>query len=100
MKAVTIISGLCLLAIFALGQVYHTNNVTRAEAIRVASRLKAGMWQEDVEKQLSTNGLKDSFGVGAQVGWNRNYGLSDGSSLVLDYKARALSTNGIWGDRG
>ena len=100
MKAVVIITSFCLLAVLALGQVYYTNDVTRAEAIRAASRLKVGMWQEVVEKQLSTNGLRDSIGCGAQVGWNRSYGLSDGSSLVLDYRVRILSTNGLWGDHG
>ena len=57
MKAIIIITSFCLLTVLALGQVYYTNEVTRAEAIRAASRLKVGMWQEDVEKQLSTNGL-------------------------------------------
>ena len=100
MKAVVIITSFCLLAVLALGQVYYTNDVTRAEAIRAASRLKIGMWQEAVEKQISTNRLRDSIGCGAQVGWNRSYGLSDGSSLVLDYRVRILSTNGLWGDHG
>jgi hypothetical protein len=100
MKAIVIITSLCLLTVLALGQVYYTNDVSRAEAIRAASQLKVGMWQEAVEKQLSTNGLRDSIGCGAQVGWNRSYGLSDGSSLVLDYKVRILSTNGWWGDHG
>ena len=100
MKAVIIITGFSLLAVLAFGQVYYTNDVTRAQAIRAASRLKVGMWQEEVEKQLSTNGLRYSIGVGAQVGWNRCYGLSDGSSLVLDYRVRILSTNGLWGDHG
>jgi hypothetical protein len=100
MKAVIIITSFCLLTVLALGRVYYTNDVTRAEAIRAASRLKVGMWQEDVERQLSTNGLRDSIGCGAQVGWNRSYGLSDGSSLDLDYRVRILSTNGWWGDHG
>jgi len=100
MKVFVPITILCLLAILAWGQVYYTNNVTRAEAIRAASRLKVGTWQEDVEKRLSTNGLRDSIGVGAQVGWNRCYGLSDGSSLILDYSARIIPTDGLWGQHG
>ena len=100
MKAAILFTSFCFLTILALGQVYYTNGVTRAEAIRAASRLQFGMWQEDVGKQLSTNGLRDSIGCGAQVGWNRSYGLSDGSSLVLDYRVRVLSTNGWWGDHG
>ena len=100
MKAAVIITSFCLMAVLALGQVYYTNDVTRTEAIRAASRLKVGMWQEVVEKQLSTNRLRNAIGCGAQVGWNLSYGLSDGSSLVLDYRVRILSTTGLWGDHG
>ena len=100
MKIFAAITCICFLAILARGQLYYTNNVTRTEAILAASQLKMGMWQEDVEKQLSTHGLSNSIGVGAQVGWNRCYGLSDGSALVLDYKVRVLSADGAWGDHG
>ena len=100
MKSIIAVSSLFLLAASLWGQVYYSNNVTRVEAIRAASRLRAGMWQEDVEKQLSTNGLSGGIGTGAQAGWNWCYGLSDGSCLVLDYRMRALSTKGLWGQYG
>ena len=84
----------------ASSQVYSTNNVPRAEAIRVASRLRVGMWEEDASKILSTNGLKNAIGVGAVTGWDRCYDLSDGTSLHLDYRARAIARDGRWGGNG
>jgi hypothetical protein len=98
MKAFALLSGLFLLA--AYGQVYYTNDVTRAEAIRVASRLRVGMWEEDASRILSTNGLKNAIGAGAITGWDRCYRLSDGTSLHLDYRARELAKDGRWGGNG
>ncbi len=100
MKAFALLSGLFLLAALAYGQVYYTNDVTRAEAIRVASRLRVGMWEKDASKLLSTNGLKNAMGIGAITGWDRCYGLSDGASLHLDYRARELAKDGRWGGNG
>ncbi|MBI3851651.1 MAG: hypothetical protein HY298_15445 [Verrucomicrobia bacterium] len=99
MKSIALLSSLFMLVGLAWGQVYFSNNVTRAEAVRVASHLKIGMWEEDAAKLLATNGLKHAIGVGAKTGWNRDYGLSDGCSLVLDYRARDLRPNG-WGGNG
>jgi hypothetical protein len=122
MKAFALLSSLFLLATFANGQVYTTtvsNNVSRAEAIRAASQLRVGMWQEDAERVLSTNGLrtgwirmsdKDSKVVilaadairgtnsyrGPITEWERWYPLSDGTQLRLDYRARSIARNGPW----
>ncbi|HTJ00772.1 MAG TPA: hypothetical protein VL527_17960 [Dongiaceae bacterium] len=100
MKAFALISSLFILTLCVYGQVYYTNNVTRAEAIQAASRLRAGMWQEDASKMLSTNGLKNAMAVGAITGWDLCYGLADGTSLHLDYRARELAKNGRWGGNG
>jgi len=100
MKTVILFAALLVVAALVWGQMYYSNNVTRAEAVRAASRLRAGMWEEHVSKQLATNGIKYNMAVGAVVGWNRYYGLSDGSSLVLDYSARSIPTNGLWGGNG
>jgi len=100
MKAIALVSSLLMLAALACGQVYYTNNVTRAEAITVASKLKVGMWEENASKILSTNGLKNAMGVGAVTGWDRCYGLSDGTSLHLDYRAREIARDGRWGGNG
>ena len=100
MKTIAPISSLFLLAAFAYGQLYYTNNITRAEAIKSASRLRVGMWEEDVSKILSTNGLTSAMGIGSISGWDRCYGLSDGTSLHLDYRARELAKDGRWGGNG
>jgi len=85
----------------AFAQVYYSNNVSRAQAIQVASQLKAGMWEEKASAILATNGIQYATSIGAITGWKRNYGLSDGSSLALDYAARELkATNGLWGGNG
>jgi hypothetical protein len=100
MKAFALISSMFLLAAFAYGQLYYTNSVTRADAIKAASRLRVGMWEEEASEILSTNGLKNAMGVGAITGWDRCYGLSDGTSLHLDYRARELAKDGRWGGNG
>ena len=102
MKSTVIPATLLLLAALVWGQtnVYWSNNVARADAVRAASQLRMGMWEEHASKQLATNGLKNTVGIGAAVGWNRYYGLSDGSSLVLDYSARYIATTGHWGGNG
>jgi len=89
-----------LLAAFAYGQVYYTNNVSRAQATSAASRLRVGMWEEDASKILSTNGLTNAMGIGSVTGWDRCYGLSDGTSLHLDYRARSVARDGRWGGNG
>jgi hypothetical protein len=100
MKTIASLSSMLALATIALGQtVFYSNNVTRAEAIKAASKLKAGMWEEDASKQLATNELKYAMGVGGAVGWDRCYGLSDGTSLHLSYRPREFK-GAQWGGNG
>src|SRR5664279_1281575 len=80
----------------AWGQVFDTDNVTRVEAVKVASQLKVGMREEDASLLLATNELRNAFGVGAISGWDSCYGLSDGSSLHLSYTAREIAKDGRW----
>src|SRR2546423_469158 len=120
MKTFALLSGLYLLAAFAYGQVRdikdfgkteamlanfwgtkdRTNNITTAEAIRVTSGLRPGIWEEDASKILSTNGLKNPMEIGTTTGWDRCYGLADGSCLHLDYRARKVAKDGNWGGNG
>lgn len=102
MKAILLFAVLLGIVVRLSGQtnVYGSNNVTRAVAIQAASHLRAGMWEESVTKQIATNGLNNAISAGAVVGWNSYYRLSDGSSLVLDYTARSIATNGNWGGNG
>lgn len=97
-----VVSYLCLFVFLALavGQVYYTNAVTQAEAIKAVSHLKVGMWEEQASKQLATNGLINAMGAGAISGWDTVYGLSDGTSLHLSYRARELARDGHWGGNG
>ena len=97
-----ILAGLLGLASLAAGQVYFSNNVTRAKAIKIASQLNIGMKEEDAIRLLATNGIKYCESVGSIGGWGRFYGLSDGTSLELDYSPKEIipSTNGWWGDNG
>jgi hypothetical protein len=98
-KVIATISSLLLLANVAWGQVYWSNNVTTAQAVKVASQLKVGMWEEEVAKVLATHGLTNATSVGAKTGWSRSYGLSDGYFLTVDYCARDITTN-VWGGNG
>jgi len=102
MKRLTSLLILLTLAGLAGGQtIYYSNNVSRVEAMRVsAAQLKVGMWEEEASQRLGTNGLKYCIGVGAAGGWDRCYGLSDGSSLHLSYNARSIARNGFWGGNG
>ncbi len=100
MRASVLFSVAFVLATLAYGQLYYSNNVTRAQAIKAASLLKPGMWEENASKVLATNGLKYCMRIGAVTGWDACYGLSDGTSLHLDYSAREIAKSGHWGGNG
>ena len=94
-----------LLAVLALAgavsaQVFVSNVVTRAEAIKVASQLRVGMSEEDASKFVAKHGLTNAVGLGAMTSWGRFYSLTDGTSLVLDYRARPMTTNHWWEGKG
>ena len=73
-----------------------TNQVGRAEAIEIAKRLWVGMPEKTASKVLAESGLTNLVSLGALTGWSHFYGLSDGTSLALDYTSRAMPTNHWW----
>jgi hypothetical protein len=100
LKTLIFIFGFVFASLGCAQNVLSSNNVSQAAAIKVVSQFHVGMWEEEVSKILETNGIKYAIGVGAAVGWGRFYGLSDGTSLHLDYSARFIPTNRIWGGNG
>ncbi len=81
-------------------QVFVSNAVTRAEAIKVASQLRGGMSEENASEFVGKHGLTNAVGMGADSGWGRFYLLTDGSNLVLDYGMRSMFTNDWWEGKG
>jgi hypothetical protein len=91
--------GLLLLANLLAAQVYYSNNVPRALAIKAAASLKNGMWEESAVQHLRRSGLTNYLSVGCKTSWYRYYGLADGSDLVVYYYARE-ALPGYWGGNG
>lgn len=110
MRAIITLIAWCVLVSSGrlFGQVFATNNgvvvvtntISQAEAIKVASRLRVGMREEDVVRVLATNRLYSTFSLGAMTGWTSFYTLSNGCSLGLDYIAREVRGGGHWGGNG
>jgi hypothetical protein len=97
MKATTIILCLGFLAVagYVYAQRFPTNNISQEHAIKIASRLWAGMSQAEVEKAVDKqNGLKTGGNVGSPVsGWTRFYVLSNDCSLDLRFDPKGLGSN-------
>lgn len=89
MKIATVVvfSALILIAGHLGAQVFVTNNVERAQAVKIASQLSVGMRQEDATKLLTQNGLTNSINLGSGFSWTLFYGLADGSSLGLSMRS-------------
>ena len=100
MRTLSIFLTILVLAGLVSAQVLVSNNVTRAEAIKVASQLSVGMAEDDVTKFVAKHGLTNAFGLGALAGWGRFYSLTDGGSLVLEYGPRPMTTNYWWEGNG
>jgi hypothetical protein len=103
MKASTAL--LCLSLCVPIGRVYAqrfpTNNVSQAQAIRIASRLWAGMSDAEVAEVLDKqNGLKGGGAIGDTIGWTRFYLLSNGCTLDLEMKPKEIRLDGGWGGNG
>lgn len=64
--------------------VVATNGIDRVQAERIASRLKVGMRQEDLERVLATNGLTHPVWFGSSRRWTISFHLADRCSLALD----------------
>jgi hypothetical protein len=80
---------------YAYAQRFPTNNITQAQAIKIASKLQVGMTHEQMAKVVERqNGLKGGMGVGSPIsGWTYFYVLSNGCSLDLRFDPKGLSTN-------
>src|SRR6266516_848234 len=96
MRALVFLFSILVLAGLVSAQVLVSNNVTRAEAIKVASHLRVGVSEEDAGKFVANHGLTNAVGLGALTGWSLFYSLTAGSSLVLEYRPRAMTTNHWW----
>lgn len=97
MKAITIF---CLLGILVSQSIAQTdpitNKIDRAQATKIASRLRVGMRFEDAEKILAQNGLRKSFWEDSGSGSASTilFILSDGCSLALDTARKRPRTGG------
>jgi hypothetical protein len=88
-------AGILIVFGYAYAQRFPTNNITQAQAIKIASKLRVGMTHNQmvnvVERQ---NGLKGGMGVGSPIsGWTYFYLLSNGHRLDLRFDPKGLSTN-------
>lgn len=88
------LSGLVVSVICVSAQILPTNKMASAQAVKIASKLKAGMEARDAWRFMETNGLA-GYTVGG-IGYGTTYyQLSDGCSIGLDTEA----TPGIWTNR-
>ena len=103
MKMFLRVSSICLLlcggSLFAQ-RFFGTNWISQEHAIKLVSRLKKGMPEEDAAPLLETNKLHMWTRVGAAGGWDAIYVLTNGCSLHLSYTARTLALDGRWGGNG
>jgi len=97
MKATTFLFCLGFLAVVGYGyaQRFPTNNISQEEAIKVASRLWAGMSQAEVEEAVDKeNGFKSGGNVGSPIsGWTLFYVLSNDCRLDLQFDPKGLGSN-------
>jgi hypothetical protein len=93
-----LLSILIILAVHVCAQRFPTNNVTRAEAIKAASKLRVGMKEEAAAKMLGERGLQTGGSVGCSHGWTRFYLLSDGYTLGLEIAPKQARADGKWAD--
>ena len=97
MKATTILFCVGFLAVvsYVHAQRFPTNNISQEQAVRIASRLWAGMTEPEVENVVAKqNGLKRGASVGSPIsGWTSFYVLSNDCSLDLRFDPKGLGTN-------
>jgi len=100
MKSVTATTIVVFVALvsFAEAQTMTTNQVTEAEAIKLASHLRAGMREEAATTFLERRGLKTDMSFGDSFGWYHCFSLSNKCSLILDIKPKRFRPDGAWAD--
>ena len=82
-------------AVCATAQIFYTNRLGRSEAVKIASRLTAGMRESDARRFMETNGLTFGYTVGGTLGGTCFYKLSDGCDLDLEISIEP----GTWTNR-
>ncbi len=93
--------GLLMTAMPLPAQRFPTNSVNAAQAVKLASGLRAGMSEQDVARVLGEqNGLKSGGALGDSFGWSRFYLLADGCFLDLEMDAKEVRNDGTWGGNG
>ena len=100
MRTTAIICSALILAAFASAQVRLTNRVTKTGAIKAASQLEVGMWEEETGKSLASHGLTNFIIVGLGAQCYREYTLVDGNTLILAYAAQVVTKDGRWAGHG
>ncbi len=70
--------------------------VRRAELS--ASKLRAGMPEEEADAILRADGLSSSISIGCSCGWSKSYPLAEGADLVLEVEPMRFVASGAWTD--
>ena len=99
----TTFSKICCLALVAFvsptkAQTTDTNQITQAQAIKLASELIDGMREEDATTFLVSHGFKSSLEVGDSFGWMHSFRQRRGCSLCLEIKPKKFRPDGAWAD--
>ena len=97
MKKLSVVTSFAILvAVCATAQIFRTNKIGRSDAVRIASRLSAGMAEWSAYRFMETNGLTFGYTVGGTVSRTRFYLLSDGCELDLEFSTeRGTWTNQV-----
>lgn len=74
------------------------NEVDRKQTAEIASLLTLGMREEDAEKLLLQNGIKNTGKVGCSHGWTSGFDLSDRCHLFLHIAPKQARADGAWTD--
>jgi hypothetical protein len=90
---------ICCLALLAFGstaraQATATNQITQAQAIKLASKLTFSMREQDATTYLVQHGFKDGVSVGGSVGWSHFFSFSREGSLSLFIKRKKFGPEG------
>ncbi len=88
-KATLLCVSAFLAAACAFGQIFFTNKVQPSDAVKIASRLTAGMKEVDALRFMETNGLPFGYTVGGTLSATCFYPLPDGCRLDLEISIEA-----------
>lgn len=81
----------------SFAQQFPTNSISQAVAVRITSRLRVGLREDDLSSALDEpNGLKSGGRVGDSFGWTHFYYLSNGCFLDLYFEPGEFRSDGKW----